>query len=141
MPDIPYVEDVTRFWLPIAPTANNLYENTGPSQWAARGRRKTTGYRQWLQDAGWRIREQRVQPIPGKRWALRIEAPVNHRRDLSNCLKATEDLIVEMGLISDDRYIDHIVLDRVKWPQSGVTGVALRWGCWHEMRVSVWALS
>ena len=138
MPDIPYVEDVTRFWLPVAPTTNNLYENTG------HGRRKSAGYRSWLNEAGWRIKEQRVQPVPGKRWALRIEAPVDHRRDLSNCLKATEDLIVEMGLISDDRYIDHIVLDRMR-PGSCLDRLRQRggWGSTglSEMLVSIWALS
>ena len=132
MPDIPYVEDVTRFWLPVAPTGNNLYTNV-----ALHGRRKAPGYRQWLHDAGWRIKEQRVQPIPGKRWALRIEAPVNHRRDLSNCLKAAEDLIVEMRLISDDRYIDHIVLDRV----SSSVSIWSTLNGKREMRVSIWALS
>lgn len=126
MHDIPYVEDVTRFWLPIAPTTNNLYANT------PQGRRKTQDYRSWLTQAGWRIRVEKVQPIPGKRWALRIQAAVNHRRDLSNCLKATEDLIVEMNLVSDDRYIDRIVLERV--PQGEIPYP-------FGMLVSIWALS
>lgn len=109
------------FWLPVAPSTNNLYVST------PHGRRKAPGYRQWLETAGWRIKEQRVQPVPGKRWGLAIEAPVNHRRDLSNCLKATEDLIVELGLISDDRWIDDIRLVRV---EQGT-----------EMHVALWAIA
>ena len=108
------------FFLPLAPSTNALYANT------PHGRRKSPGYRKWLIDAGWRIREQRVQPVPGTRWGLAIAAPVNHRRDLSNCLKATEDLIVELQLISDDRYIDDIRLVRVK---QGT-----------EMHVALWAI-
>lgn len=109
------------FWLPLAPSANSLYANT------PHGRRKADGYRKWLTEAGWRIREQRVQPVPGKRWGLAIAAPVSRRRDLDNVLKATCDLIVEMQLIPDDRHLDDIRLVRV---EQGT-----------EMHVALWAIA
>jgi hypothetical protein len=95
-------EGQAAFFVPIAPTTNNLYDNT------PYGRRKSLGYRKWLVEAGWRVREQKVRAVPGTRWALTIAAPINMRRDISNVIKATEDLIVELQLIPDDRFIDSL---------------------------------
>jgi Holliday junction resolvase RusA-like endonuclease len=112
--------DRASFYLPLAPSTNALYANT------PHGRRKVEGYRKWLQEAGWRIKEQRVQPVPGKRWGLAIAAPVTYRRDLDNVLKATCDLLVEMQIIKNDRWIDDIRLVRV---EQGT-----------EMHVALWAI-
>jgi Holliday junction resolvase RusA-like endonuclease len=95
------------FLCPIAPSTNNLYDNT------PHGRRKSTGYRKWLIEAGWRVREQQVKAVPGTRWGLTIAAPINMKRDISNVIKATEDLIVELQLIPDDRFIDDIHVVRL----------------------------
>jgi len=109
------------FLCPIPPTGNNLTRNTSEREKAAmraRGkgtipRVKTITYKNWREQAGWRLKLQGVQPLIAKSYQLSIAAPVNHARDLGNCLKATEDLLVWLGIISDDRWIDSIRLDRM----------------------------
>lgn len=67
------------------------------------------------------VKSQNVGPVPGPRWRLIIEAPLNRKRDLDNVLKPTLDLLVAMQLISDDRYVDQITLMRVhpkEWSDS-----------------------
>jgi Holliday junction resolvase RusA-like endonuclease len=100
-------EERRTFLLPVPPSVNNLYVNT------PNGRRKSLGYRSWLNEAGWKLKLQNIQPLQARSYQISIAAPVNHARDLGNVLKATEDLIVEMGIISDDRWIDSIHLDRM----------------------------
>jgi Holliday junction resolvase RusA-like endonuclease len=94
------VEPVAGWLISLPPSTNNLYANT------PHGRRKTPEYRQWLREAGWQLRAQIAQPVAGKTFALSIAAPLTRRRDLGNCLKATEDLLVELGLLPDDRWIE-----------------------------------
>lgn len=95
------------FLVPVSPSANNLFITT------RQGRRVTSqAYEAWKAEAGWRIKLQQVQPLPGKSYALTIAAPINHVRDLGNIEKALSDLLVTMGIIKDDRWIDDIHLIR-----------------------------
>jgi crossover junction endodeoxyribonuclease RusA len=95
--------------IPVPPSANNLFINRPGG-----GRAKSPAYRKWIEEAGWRLREQLAQPVAGKTFSLTIYAPVNRQRDISNVIKATEDLLVSMGLIPvDDRYIDYIEVRRI----------------------------
>lgn len=96
------------FTLTLPPSTNNLYVNT------PQGRRKSPGYRSWLIAAGWQLRVQRAQPVVGKTFALSIRAPLDRRRDLSNIIKATEDLLVELQLLPDDRWIDSLSVERIE---------------------------
>lgn len=94
--------------IPVPPSANNLFINRPDG-----GRAKSPAYKKWIYEAGWRLREQLAQPVAGKTFSLMIYAPVNRQRDISNVIKATEDLLVGMALIPvDDRYIDEVIIRR-----------------------------
>jgi Holliday junction resolvase RusA-like endonuclease len=95
--------------LPVPPSTNNLFINV-----ASRGRVKSKEYKAWITEAGLMLNVQRPKPIRGK-VAIDIKVPVNNRRDLSNHLKAIEDLLVGMSLIDDDR---HIVDIHMAWHNS-----------------------
>jgi len=70
-----------------------------------RGRVKTDKYKDWLIKAGLIVNSQlktndRIEGPYGLR--LRAYRPDKRRRDLSNLLKATEDLLVALGVVEDD---------------------------------------
>lgn len=96
--------------LPVPPSANELFV-TFPDRGGMR-RGKTKIYKAWLTAAGWCLNAARCQPIKGP-VMLELLCPENGRRDLSNHLKATEDLLVGMSLIEDDRckIVRRIILD------------------------------
>jgi crossover junction endodeoxyribonuclease RusA len=84
--------------LPLPPSVNALYRNV-----PGRGRAKTQAYRTWENAAGWEVRAQAPQPIAGPVvMRLTFQWPDRRRRDVSNYVKATEDLLVEHKLIEDD---------------------------------------
>lgn len=87
----------TTITLPVPPSTNELYRNA-----PGRGRVKTQRYATWFVAAGWSIKEQRPEKVPG-RVKISMYAPENARRDLANHEKATTDLLVEMGIIDGDR--------------------------------------
>lgn len=88
--------------LPIPPTVNRLYAR------AASSVTKTATYSAWLQEAGWRINEQRK----GQKWLPRdtwywtdIRLPQSHLGDSDNRLKALHDLLHQMGVTPDDKWL------------------------------------
>lgn len=93
---------MTTLRLPVPPSTNNLYVNAGK-----KGRVKSKPYKAWLEATGWELKIQRPPMLPRKA-RLRVSCPRNNRRDLSNHLKAIEDLLVEHRIISDDRHVEHI---------------------------------
>lgn len=101
-----------RLLLPTPPSTNNLFINRCG---ALAGRGKTVGYKLWLHEAGWLIKQQLgafSPPLVAGIVAVDILAPLNRRRDLDNALKALLDLIVKMGIISDDNLIDDLRIRR-----------------------------
>ncbi len=82
--------------LPLAPSVNALWRITGSRMY------KTKLYKDWLEEAGWMIKQQTKQTIDGE-YALHIRAKkTNKRRDLDNILKATSDLLVNLHIVEDD---------------------------------------
>ena len=82
--------------LPLAPSVNALWRISGSRMY------RTKVYKDWLEEAGWMIREQTKDMIEGE-YALHIRAQkTNKRRDLDNILKATSDLLVQMKIVEDD---------------------------------------
>ena len=86
--------------LPFPPSVNALYANM-----PGKGRVKSKKYKIWYEAAGWKLREQRPtrfkklvhilitfgpKPGPQRKW------------DMSNHVKAVEDLLVSHGIIVDD---------------------------------------
>lgn len=80
--------------LPLPPSTNRL--------WRSIGRRviKSAEYRHWIEEAGWRLKEQRPGSIKGP---VELSLLVGKSRlDLSNALKAVEDLLVTHEVIEGD---------------------------------------
>lgn len=88
------------FYLEVSPTTNNLFVNRG------KVRKKSNEYNSWTNNALKELLVQRAKPVPPP-VALTIELPESLRGDLSNRIKAAEDLLVRAGIIPDDskRYV------------------------------------
>jgi crossover junction endodeoxyribonuclease RusA len=84
--------------LPFPPSVNNLFLN-GRS-----GRFRSQKYDSWIQEAGTEIMRQRPLKCPGQ-VSLTFEFREGHdrrKRDITNLLKAPEDLLVKHGIIEAD---------------------------------------
>lgn len=94
--------------LPFPPTANNLWLNVG------KRRVRTPTYDAW-------IAESKLCCIGAKKvrgpYILTILAtrPDRRRRDLSNLIKALEDLLVKAGIVEDDSLCESL---RISWSGS-----------------------
>lgn len=82
--------------IPIPPSVNNLYANV-----RGKGRVKSDRYRTWLRAAQNEMMAQQCRPFDGP-CILTVCLPENMRGDLSNRLKAPEDLMVRCGVLPDD---------------------------------------
>lgn len=101
-----------RYELPFPPSVNNLFAN------ASKGRCKTEHYSAWLVTAGKLIMMQGRKHVHGHvALAVDLVKPDRRKRDLSNTLKAVEDLLVDMQVIEDDSLIQAL---SVQWVDSGV---------------------
>jgi crossover junction endodeoxyribonuclease RusA len=82
--------------LPLAPSANSLWVK------GKKGLYKSKKYKDWLEEAGWMVKQQTRDSIEGQ-YVIHISAlRVAKRRDLDNIIKATSDLMVVMGIVEDD---------------------------------------
>lgn len=84
--------------LPMPPSTNGLFINI------RNGRARSQRYDQWLQEAGWILKSQRPAAVAGKvvlsfTFEDRLKGP---KYDISNRLKAAEDLLVSHGIIEAD---------------------------------------
>lgn len=86
--------------IPVPPSVNAIYGNNKHGK--GRGRFKTKRYKEWLTAAGWQIKEQKPQKVSGK-YRFFLAVPKT-RCDTDNFIKPTQDLIVSLGLVDDDRY-------------------------------------
>ena len=91
--------------LPLPPSTNALFKNTRD------GRARTIAYRDWKKQAGLTAMAQRVPPVAG-RYRLAIQVPLTMRGDVSNRIKAIEDLLVNLKLTPDDRFCDAVMAAR-----------------------------
>lgn len=82
--------------LPIPPSLNNLFVNAGK-----RGRVLSRHYKEWREEAGWKLLRQRPGSIKG-RYALEIYVQADARADIGNLEKAVSDLLQAHGVIEND---------------------------------------
>lgn len=84
--------------LPFPPSVNNLFLN------GKHGRFRSQKYDSWIQEAGTEIMRQRPSKCPGPvSLAFEFEEGRDKRkRDITNLLKAPEDLLVKHGIIDAD---------------------------------------
>ena len=113
--------------LPYPPSANRLWRRSG------RTIHKSDEYAQWLHDAGWRAREQRIQllAVTGP-YMLSISAarPDRRKRDLDNLIKPISDLLSSIGIIDDDCCCEML---SARWVTTDMEGVHVRVQDMHEM--------
>ena len=83
--------------LPIGPSLNNMFPTYGGV------RRKSRKYRAWLKEAGWELKAGKPGRVEGP-YRLLLKLPAKMPGDVSNRLKAVEDLLVAHGITPDDRY-------------------------------------
>ena len=84
--------------LPFPPSTNNLFINT------SRGRIRSSKYDEWATEAGWELARQRPAKAIGP-VSILFEFQSNRdkrKRDITNLLKAPEDLLVKFKVIEAD---------------------------------------
>lgn len=104
--------------LPVPPSANNLFPGKAR-------RFKSTAYKAWLESAGWDVKAARPRPVTGP-YSLDVLLPINLRGDVSNRIKAVEDLLVTHGLTPDDRHCHRASATRSALTKAGLCRVIVR---------------
>lgn len=80
--------------LPTPTSTNRLYKRVGPRVF------KSKEYRAWIKEAGWSLKAQKPGSIKG---AVELEYTFGKsRKDIDNCVKAANDLLVRHRVIEDD---------------------------------------
>lgn len=98
--------------LPYPPTVNTLFANAKHG-----GRFKTKEYTDWRRAAGEEILAQGRKRVRGSvSLAIYVVKPDKRRRDVSNLIKAVEDLLVEMQIIEDDSLVQRVTIE---WADAG----------------------
>jgi len=94
--------------LPYPPSTNRLWRYVN-------GRAiKSEEYRIWQKEAAqWLMVQFRAWRRIDGPYCMSVEAerPDRRRRDLSNLIKATEDCLVDCGVISDDSLAERIIME------------------------------
>lgn len=84
--------------LPFPPSVNTMYANM-----PKRGRIKTAAYRDWANEAGWMLNSQKPSKFQEPVTINYTFGPKGGRLwDLSNHIKAVEDLLVRQCILPDD---------------------------------------
>lgn len=89
------------------PSVNNAFINL-----PGRGRVKSKQYRAWTQAAAWEVAAQRPRRITGYVIVDMSIGRTTRASDIDNRCKGILDLLVQTGVIEDDRYVDEI---RARW--------------------------
>ena len=92
---------MTVLTLPMPPSTNNMFIN------GSKGRFRSQKYDEWILEAGWELKRQRPSQCLGP-VSLTFEfqeVEGKRKRDISNLIKAPEDLLVKHGIIeADDQF-------------------------------------
>ncbi len=105
-------------WLPYPPSANHLWRS-------GRGRvYPAPAYVDWQREAGEYVKDQPFETLKGpyKLFITAARPDSRRKRDLGNIEKAISDLLVKLGVVEDDQFMDAL---HARWVTSG-DGVAVR---------------
>lgn len=95
-----------RLALPMPPSVNALFANK-----RAGGRIKTKEYKAWQQLAGMCIRDSHRQQLGPYSISIALKhSAVSTLSDLTNREKALSDLLVDHGVVKDDRYCQRLMM-------------------------------
>lgn len=100
---------VIRLTLPLPPSSNNLFVN------ARKGRKRSDDYKAWRDEAGWLAKLATRHPSPAGvsgPYALAITVPHTMKGDVSNRVKAVEDLLVSLRITPDDQHAHRVTVQR-----------------------------
>ena len=105
------------FRLPTPPSTNNLFVNA-----PGVGRVKGKKYKAWMRDADKYLTAQRrpAEPIT-YRVTLEIQVPRIKNADISNRIKAAEDMMVKAGIMRDDYLVERVSAEWIEGPECIVT--------------------
>lgn len=81
------------------------------------GRRfKTKSYAAWREESLWLVKEKKIKKVKGRcEVQLTFHCSKNFKRaDIDNMIKPALDSLVDSGVIEDDRFIERLVVDKVK---------------------------
>ena len=92
---------IQTFHLPLPPSLNNSFLNL-----RGRGRIKSTKYRAWIEEAGYRLNGQSPRRVEGPVRVSIVAVRENRLRDIDNIIKPILDLLVRHGVIEDDRRVE-----------------------------------
>ncbi len=92
--------------IPMPPSVNRLFANASRG-----GRIRSRVYSDWSTEAGWTLKQQPRHNFPGDVELLMRFGPRDRRSDVSNRVKAGEDIIVEHGIIADDRFVVRVTAE------------------------------
>lgn len=93
--------------LPLCPSTNGLFVNAG------KRRILSKPYKAWRTEAGYALNLHRIQPFGKLKIELEISVCEAMQGDASNRIKAVEDLIVDHGIIDDDRQVWRVSIEKV----------------------------
>lgn len=97
----------TTVTVPLPPSTNALFKTLRTGR-----RAKSAAYKDWLSEAGWRLKLQRPVKVPGRVVLLISVDRESMAADIDNRCKALIDLLVLHKVIDDDKH---------------VTGLAIAW--------------
>ena len=130
--------DYFLFDLPLPPSTNALFvEAAGRRRGGGQQRVKTPAYKQWLTDAGWllNVAAQRAgvkldvdkdeDPAFPVNWGIWIRADLDHNSDITNRIKATEDLLVARRVTCGDQWDDRCTVERDRTVPRGMIRVVI----------------
>lgn len=115
--------DYVRLDLPLPTSVNGLFIEAPSRKATGKGksRVKTREYQAWVEAAGWALKPQLVAqgapvlpetPTFGEHWALWIRLNIDHKGDVTNRIKALEDLLVAWKITVGDQWNDRCVVER-----------------------------
>lgn len=93
-------EAITFITIPVPPSVNALYRNV-----AGRGRVKTAAYKDWAGHAGWVLKSQHPEPVPGRVVIVLGIERASAASDIDNRIKAIFDLLVAHKIIRNDNLV------------------------------------
>lgn len=97
--------------MPFPPATNNLFKNLRNG-----GRAKTKRYADWAKQAGWQVKAQKPPRIEGPfSLDIVVDRPDKRKRDISNLIKALEDVLVDTGVVEDDSHCQEI---SIRWSET-----------------------
>jgi hypothetical protein len=115
--------DYVRLDLPLPTSVNGLFIEAPSRKATGKGkpRVKTREYKAWIDAAGWMLKPQLAAqgapimpetPTFGRHWALWIRVNIDHTGDVTNRIKALEDLLVSWKITVGDQWNDRCTVER-----------------------------